>query len=331
MAKLRSSLSALILGWVLSACVTPQPPEPNPDWLWVPVWADSTVVAFGPEELALGGNAVLPRVAIGLGGDLRPYTLAFDADDNLWIGNQNGDIVRIDAQDLRSSGTPVPGVTLRTGHQHVAAIAFGPDGRLWAAVLDRILGWRPDQLGESGTIAADVEITANGVTLMYANSLAFDQEGGLWVGNGGHVFRYAPTQLVVSGAHAPDVILLPSGGSLNDVRGLAFDPTGALWVTTMGSNVAEKYLPGDLAASGTPTPFVTLSGLGLWALRPAFDSDGNLWVSSLYDPGWSMNGYLARVPPPNQVSSGGGKVDVTFSSLGGFDTGGHLVFWPGPE
>lgn len=331
MTKVLPSLSVLLIGLALVACGGPAP-EPAPEWLWVPVWAEHKVIAFGPEELATGGGGLIPKLTVGLGPSWRPYTIAFDGNGNLWIGCQNGDVLRIDAEDLRFSGMLTPGAVLTTGQTHVGAIAFGPDGRLWVAGQDRLMAWEPDRIEGMGSPAADVEITGGSIALTFPNSLAFDAGGGLWVGYGGVVLRYAPAQLQTGGSPEPDVVLLTDGTTtLRDVRGLAFDASGSLWVTTAINHRAEKYPPEVLTSSGNPTPTVSLSGLGIFLLRPAFDREGNLWVSSLYDPGHRLDGYVSKVSPDQQLSSGVVDAAVALTSLGGFDTGGHLLFWPAPE
>jgi len=214
-----------MLAILLGACASPPPPTPPaPDWLWVAVWGQSKVVAFDENQLTVGGDAVTPRRAFGLGATNYPYAIAFDADGNLWAGTQGGLLLRIDAADLLVSGTPTPGVTLDTGSSDVNGMAFGPDDRLWVATAAGLLAYRPDQLLASGTPTPDVQLTGTATyPLSYPAALAFDADGGLWVAAHTFVARYAPAQLAASGAPEPDVVLESDGTSLANARGVGFD------------------------------------------------------------------------------------------------------------
>ena len=318
---------------LLVACTAaPLPPAATPDWLWMPVWGEATVVAFDPAQQAMGGTAVTPALAIGLGAGRLPYALAFDDAGNAWVGTQAGEILRIDAADLTASGTPLPGVVLDSGSSDVRAIVFGGDGTLWATVATGIRGWRADQILVSGAPVPEVEIAGTaGAPLVYPTDLVFDGDGGLWVGAGTHVARYAPSQLLNSGAPEPDVVLVSDGTSLDYVRGLTLDPAGALWVSASGSTAVEKFRPEDLAASGPATPVVRLTGPGPTPLRVAFDDEGRLWASSIFGPAFVGNGFVGSVLPAEQVATGAMTLDVGFFDVGSFDAGGTIVFAPGPD
>lgn len=324
---------ATMLAVLLGACASPTPPTPpGPDWLWVAVWGEAKVVAFDDAQLAVGGDAVTPRRAFGLGAGNHPYAIAFDADGNLWAGTQAGLLVRIDAADLLVSGTPTPGVTVDTGSTDVNGMAFGPDGRFWVATAAGLLAYRPDQLLASGTPTPDVQLTGTATyPLSYPAALAFDGDGGLWVAAHAFVARYAPADLAASGAPEPDVVLESDGASLADARGVAFDAGGALWVSGYNGSGFEKFRPQDILVSGTPSPVVRIGSMGVGPMRVAFDDDGNLWGSHVFGPGFVASGYVGMVEAANLVSSGPAVVAVGFTDVGGIDSGGTMLFAPAPE
>ncbi len=71
------------------------------------------------------------------------------------------------------------------------------------------------------------------------------------------------------------------GGDI-DASDVAVDKNGNLWVANDISNSVVEYTPASIAASGTPTPAVTLTGAGLTsAYSLAFDAQGNLWVGEV--------------------------------------------------
>lgn len=326
-------VGATMLAILLGACASPPPPTPPaPDWLWVAVWGQSKVVAFDENQLTVGGDAVTPRRAFGLGATNYPYAIAFDADGNLWAGTQGGLLLRIDAADLLVSGTPTPGVTLDTGSSDVNGMAFGPDDRLWVATAAGLLAYRPDQLLASGTPTPDVQLTGTATyPLSYPAALAFDADGGLWVAAHTFVARYAPAQLAASGAPEPDVVLESDGTSLANARGVGFDAAGALWVAGSSGSGFEKFSPQDILASGNPSPVVRIGSMGVNPSRVAFDDDGNLWGSHVFGPGFVGSGYVGMVEAANLVSSGPAVVAVGFTDVGSIDSGGTMLFAPAPE
>ncbi len=303
--------------------------RPGTGALWVAVYGSTKLAAFGASQLPSGGDGVTPATAIGLGSGVMPYALAFDARGNAWAGTQAGLLVEVAVADLAASGTPTPSVVLDTGSSDVNGIAFGSDGTLWATIADGIVGYAPSQLTGSGSPAPAVTVSGTAsYPLTYPHALAFDASGGLWVAANTFVARYSPAQLATGGAVAPDVVLETNGTSLQSVRGLAFDAAGSLWVAAWTGGALEKFRPQDIASSGTPDPFVRLTGVGVNPLRIAFDNAGNLWLSSNYDPTYSFAGHIGMIAAADLVASGSPPLAASFTSVGGFDSGGTLAFAP---
>lgn len=305
--------------------------RPGSGMLWLAEMGSSKIVAFDAGQLAVGGAGVTPARALGLGPSHRPYAIAFDGRGNLWVGTQAGMLLEFTVADLATSGTPAPVVALDTGSTDVNGLAFGDDGWLWAAVHGAVQGYAPDQLLASGVPAAAVALTGSmGVPLDYPRALAFDASGGLWVANDTTVVRFSPAQLAVGGGVDPEVVLASNGTSLTSAWGVAFDAAGSLWVARWNGSRAEKYQAADITVSGTPDPFVTLTGIGVNLLRLAFDNAGDLWVTSSFDPTYSLFDHMGMVAAANLVSSGSPALGSSFTGLGGFDSGGTMAFDPLP-
>ena len=108
------------------------------DNLWVANQSGNSVVGFSPAQLAATGSPV-PTVTLGTSGDsLRyPFALAFDAGGNLWVANlaDTDTVVRFDAAQLASSGSPTPAATIASSSlgTNQIGLAFDANGALWVA------------------------------------------------------------------------------------------------------------------------------------------------------------------------------------------------------
>jgi hypothetical protein len=185
----------------------------------------------------------------------------------------------------RADPSPNP-VCVREGNTAEVAVAYAPipsSGKLWTSNgsggTAPLLGFGADLLGSSGSPAATVAATTRG-----AAGSAFDREGNLWAVGGTTVdppvLRIPAGSLGNSGQKAADISLTggPLEGGFPRARALAFDPSGNLWVSVGFNDKIVRYTPEQLAAGGSPTPGVELTGLdGPSGL--AFDAAGNLWVA----------------------------------------------------
>jgi sugar lactone lactonase YvrE len=99
--------------------------------LWVTNIGNRTVVSFSPADLAATGSPA-PRItlaakdkSLGL-----PTGLAFDSTGNLWVANGDGVLDKFNSETLRTSGAPVPNVTVQLrGVPLLWNIAFWPKPR----------------------------------------------------------------------------------------------------------------------------------------------------------------------------------------------------------
>jgi len=106
--------------------------------LWVANQSGDSVVGFSPAQLAATGSPA-PTVTLSTSSDsLRfPFALAFDTGGNLWVANlaDTDTVVRFDAAQLASSGSPTPAATIASGSlgANQIGLAFDANGALWVA------------------------------------------------------------------------------------------------------------------------------------------------------------------------------------------------------
>ena len=108
-----------------------------------------------------------------------------------------------------------------------------------------------------------------------------------------------------SGDVAPTQTLHPA--TAGQGTSLAFDARGNLWVGTTTKNTVLEFSATQLAAGGTQTPAIVISGLtepdGL-----AYDGAGDLWIAERHDS------RLAELLPTQLAASGAPTPTVTVSS-----------------
>jgi sugar lactone lactonase YvrE len=222
-----------------------------------------------------------------------------------------------------------------TASCHVTYSKRPGTGSLWTPVLSELGKY---QLEGSTTLAAPED------TVLQA--IAFDAAGNMWVSDSGNhaLYQYTPAQLATGGNLAPAVTIGASARSLSDPMGLAFDLDGNLWVanSAMGETEDEGSLamfsPAQLAATGKPTPAVTIKP-GTDSLHSpvalAFDAAGDLWVANFSGEG---GGSIVKFAKGQLGTTGAPSPRVKISQPGGlfpmgvaFDRAGSLwvtPYWP---
>ena len=225
---------------------------------------------------------------------------------------------------LSATGNVAPTVTTSSSGgslTEVSASVLDGAGNLWVTTNASIEKFTPGQLTASGSPTPAVVLQSTA----FPSGLAFDSAGDLWVsGYDGGIFEYTPGQLAASGQpHAgggPDG--QRSGRALGAPRSTARATSG--WAgTAQGTSWSSRRA--ELAMSGSPTPAVTISGLGLEVITPAFDANGDLWVST-YD-----SKSLDELTPSQLAASGSPTPAVSITSPSvdepdglAFDTAGDL-------
>jgi sugar lactone lactonase YvrE len=239
-------------------------------------------------------------------------------------------------------GAPTPTVTfalpVTSGHNiDPSAIALDAQGNVWVVNdnSNTIVEYTTAQLTASGSPTPAVTLQEAALTAPYA--LAFDAQGNLWVGNNGActIVEFTASQLTASGSPTPAVTIHDGDPFTNEPGGFAFDSAGNLWVANNAVSTIVEYSASQLAASGSPTPVVTISSAALaWPQGLAFDRHGNLWVANtgVVD----THGNIVEFAGASLTTSGSPAATVTLtpptSTFGteitdvAFDNGGNLWY-----
>jgi sugar lactone lactonase YvrE len=156
-----------------------------------------------------------------------------------------------------------------------------------ATSTDSIVGtlYNATVAGTPATVAANSNATA---TVTYTARIG---SGALWLVGGSPsglniantAIEYTASLLRATSSVAPQVQLtFPTTSTRNiDASGVAFDAQGNLWVVNDNSCTVVEYTVASLAASGTPTPAVTIQLPALSeSYAIAFDANGDLWVGN---------------------------------------------------
>lgn len=118
------------------------------------------------------------------------------------------------------------------------------------------------------------------------SGMAFDAWGNLWFSNAEGVFMYAMEDLAKSDAQYRVKLTGAGvmGGGIPGAGPLAFDDEGSLWIGQIASDRVVRLTKDQLAATGAPTPSLTLAHTDLNGVQSlAFDADGNLWAANSDD------------------------------------------------
>ncbi len=221
----------------------------------------------------LASNALYASIGVPMIEDLHMVSNpAVDADGNLFamVSGPRGEQVPVSifrmARDLQVSA-------FVRELMNVSALAFGPDGNLYASSRSEGTIYRITPAGAISTFADGMGI---------ATGIAFDRDGNLFVGDrSGTIFKISPsarsapdtpgTHLSRSGEIFVFATLEPSVAFYH----LCFRADGVLMVTAPTTSSNQPIYA--IAPDGTTT--VYFRGLG----RPqgmAFDIDGNLYVAA---------------------------------------------------
>jgi hypothetical protein len=272
--------------------------------LWV---ANGTnVLEFTPAQTTTFFQSVIgppPQRTMNIPAFGAPRGVTFDANGNLWVENggtmiAGGNVpseldffTAAQLANLKTVSSPTPTVVLRAGFVFIQQAVFDKAGDLWvtdtrANVVDE---FTPAQLAVGGpAVVPNIQLKS---TPAFTGPLgiAFGANGNLWIANvgGTTLFEFNASALAVTGpvTLVPNVILSDNGAkSIQAPWALAFDSAGNLWSSNASPAVSTvvEFAKASLAASGNPTPAVTISpsaGPFQSLVAPfgiAFDSLGDL-------------------------------------------------------
>jgi sugar lactone lactonase YvrE len=288
------------------------PTQSTSQALWV---ANGThVLEFASTSLtAMGSAAAAPSLTVSSSAFAAPQGVIFDTSADLWVidgGNMSTggkakpaleEFTSSQLSGIQSGSSVMPNMTISS-----SAFVF-PQQAVWDSMGDlwvsddganAVFEFKPAQLMASGAnVTPNITIKSmpafNG-----ALGIAFDSSGDLWVANNRTttIFEFNASALpTASGSMTltPNIMLSDDGkGSIQGPWALAFDSAGNLWSSNANSpDTVVQFSKASLAASGNPTPAVTLSTAmvsGNASLSSpngiAFDSSGDLSVVSSLTP-----------------------------------------------
>lgn len=236
-------------------------------WAVIGAAGGAALAHYPADTLAASGDKT-PDVQI-TGAILDPGVpgatqLAFDAAGNLWVSVVSGDAVyRYDAAQLRTTGSPAPGVKL-SGVEGPGALAFDAAGNLWVAEggTSRVLEYTAARLAASTSDPPDVALSAQTPPPVIVNhqtplGIAFDASNNLWVNyNGGAFVRYTPAERAATATVTPAVQIEFAVTAL--AEGIVFDDAGGLWFAYAQGQLA-RFTPAQLAVTGKQSPETILT------------------------------------------------------------------------
>jgi streptogramin lyase len=229
------------------------------------------VTEFSPVGLSL-----FPSGITGFGLN-NVFNLAIDAQNNVWVPNQqsdpsvNGGVGSV--TELSSSGQAISGATGYTAGGLIYPIAIGidPDGSVWV-----VNEWKTSiaKLSSTGlSLSGTTGIVGN--SFRYPASIVVDSSHNAWVGD--------TSDGVVTEVSSDGKTITPYT-CCNAPAGLAIDQGGNIWAANFeGKSVTELSSSGTDLSNGGYVANGALSGpQGI-----KVDGSGNVWVSNFY--GWTSD------------------------------------------
>jgi sugar lactone lactonase YvrE len=159
-----------------------------------------------------------------------------------------------------------------------------------------------------GTLAASVLVVGSGASGAATPTLP----NTMYVLNttGSSLSSFAPG---ATGNVAPTSTVSGAGSTLLAPNSMAMDSSGNIWVANSGHSTVVEFTQAQLAATGAPTPTVTLAATAGSIDGPtsvAFDRAGDLWVSN------AINSSVVEFTPSQLTASGAPTPTVTITSNG---------------
>lgn len=227
-----------------------------------------SVVSYAATDLGQAPPTLTPVTTITDPKLVDPSGITIGPND--WIWEANCGTSSVAAFSLNDGTRQVlinsPGFNCPRG------IAFDTAGNLWVA---NALGSAVRILSASiaatnPTAAVDTTLTPpSGASKPFG--IALDTEGNVWVSycTGSALARYTASGGAVG--IAPAATLTSNGASLNCPVALALDNSGELWAANADGGTLSAFAATDIAATGSPTPVIQLTNIGVTVGGLAFN------------------------------------------------------------
>lgn len=293
----QAALLAVCAGVLLAACKKDMNNTTITKGLWVA--NGTTVLEYIPSQLTAGVVNVAPHVMITGGAVGTPQGVTFDSSGNLWVMDPGATVdgaantpalLKFSSTQLAAlatSDSPAPvAIITSTSFAFPQQSVFDSKGNQWVTDHNNntVLVFTASQLSATGTNATVPAVVISSAAFNGPLGIAFDSSGNLWIANNGGVpvagsttgaMSATGTSIVeVAAAHlpapgsgmltpdlTPDMTLSDDGN--NSIQGpweLAFDAAGNLWSSNSGGTFSlVKFAKASLAATGSPTPAVTIA------------------------------------------------------------------------
>lgn len=280
--------------------------------LWVA--NNNSVLEFSSTELTTAGvSAAVPTLVLNSSAFAAPQAVVFDTSGNLWVvdgGTMNTggagkpalyQFTSANLSGLQSPATAMANITISSpAFTFPQQAVFDSKGNLWVSdsKSNAVFEFMASQLMASGAgVMPNITIKCN-PAFNGALGIAFDPSGDLWVANNGTttIFEFNASVLPTASGSVtltPNITLSDDGKqSIQGPWALAFDSSGNLWASNASTtNTVVQFSKASLAASGSPTPTITLNTAevsGNSSLDEprgiAFDNTGELSVVSSAAP-----------------------------------------------
>ncbi len=307
--------------------------------LWVPNFFPSNMTGFS-SKLSRTSGAPVATITNFNGNIIQPQEVLFDKKGNLWITNCSdltlgaGTLTEYTAHQVSQfSKNPSadPAVVLSDGGSFESldcpyGEAFDSKGNLWVSNKfgADLVEFTPAQLQIGGAPLPNTTIFST--SFGRPEGIQFDASGTLWIADiqSSEIFGFKAATLAAAegtvATIAPDII--NSSASISAPADVVVLPSGDQWVANFGSDTLLQFAASDVAASGSPTPIVTLSsatvttptGSSLSLDGPqgvVFDRAGNLWVSNAES---DNTGSIAEITKAQIAASGNPNPKVFLDS-----------------
>jgi hypothetical protein len=276
-----------------SMSISKSPPVNNKG-LWI---ANGTnVLEYLPTQLGGGTSAAAAHRTLASPVFGAPQGVTFDANGNLWVLDPQGNVggtptpalFEFSAAELAALATtpaPQPVATITsTALNFPQQSVFDAQGNQWVTDHNNnvVLVFAAAELAKTGTNDVNAAVAITSPTFNGPLGIVFDQAGNLFIANNGGVpqsngsmsavgttiVEFYATQLpavpssgMLTPDLVPDVTLSDDGqASIQGPWALVFDASGDLWSSNANTPFTlVEFTPASLAATGAPTPEVTLS------------------------------------------------------------------------